>query len=367
MKKFLFISYVFLGLTLSLCSEVTQTFVSPAKGNFDCHSPTITKTVDGRLLVAWAGGSGAGKCDYPDIDEVGIWIAFLEGENWSKPERVVFRPKGEKCWNPVLVTLPSGEVLLFYKFGKDPRSWHGTCLHSLDHGRSWQEEILPAGILGPIKNSPLIEKERLICGTSMESGDACDPWQATSCYIEILFLETGKWRKIGPIELPGRRFGALQPALYRDAKGYLHMLCRDRAFKKGGIGFVWHAISFDDGEHWKEPVKTAIPNPDLAIDIGQLTKGALLLAYNNSHNTRYPLTLAISYDEGKTFENLVDIEKTRAEYPSIFCDSNAVHIVYAYTDNVTGQRRIKYFSFLEDDLTIWPSPKQPLSNDKGTP
>ena len=276
------------------------------------------------------------------------------GKTGSEPERVVFRPKGEKCWNPVLVTLPSGEVLLFYKFGKDPRSWHGACLHSLDQGRLWKEEILPAGILGPIKNSPLVEEERLICGTSMESGDLNDPWLATSCYVETLSLQTGKWRKVGPIELPGRKFGALQPALYRDDKGDLHMLCRDRAFKKGGIGFIWHTVSFDEGEHWEKPIQTALPNPDSAFDVKRLPNGLLLLAYNNSHYDRYPLTLAISRDEGKTFENLIDIEETRAEYPSIFCDNETVHIVYAYTDNVTGQRRIKCLSFLEKDFANWP-------------
>eukprot|EP00238_Polyblepharides_amylifera_P002490 CAMPEP_0196596096 /NCGR_PEP_ID=MMETSP1081-20130531/84160_1 /TAXON_ID=36882 /ORGANISM="Pyramimonas amylifera, Strain CCMP720" /LENGTH=41 /DNA_ID= /DNA_START= /DNA_END= /DNA_ORIENTATION= len=37
-------------------------------------------------------------------------------------------------WNPVVTTLPSGEVILFYKTGNSPSEWTGLVKRSTDGG-----------------------------------------------------------------------------------------------------------------------------------------------------------------------------------------------------------------------------------------
>jgi len=75
------------------------------------------------------------------------------------------------CWNPVLFTMPSKEILLFYKAGRNPQQWSGLLKRSCDEGASWSEaECLPAGIIGPAKNKPLLLPDgTLLCGSSIES------------------------------------------------------------------------------------------------------------------------------------------------------------------------------------------------------
>ena len=65
-------------------------------------------------------------------------------------------PPAVACWNPVLFLSRARTLMLFYKAGANPMSWSGYVKRSRDLGKTWsQEEQLPAGLLGPIKNKPI--------------------------------------------------------------------------------------------------------------------------------------------------------------------------------------------------------------------
>lgn len=56
------------------------------------------------------------------------------------------------CYNPVLFQYPDGELLLFYKIGKNVQDWTGYLIRSYNDGQTWTKpEALPEGFLGPIK------------------------------------------------------------------------------------------------------------------------------------------------------------------------------------------------------------------------
>ena len=143
-----------------------------------CHASTIVEVDPNTLLVAYFAGSAEGR---PDVC---IWtsrgnVQPDDTTRWDPP--VLTAEHKVPCWNPVLFKTNADELLLFYKAGPNPRTWSGYLKRSNDGGRSWSPaELLPAGILGPIKNKPIeLNDGRLICGSSVESH------QAWTCWIEI--------------------------------------------------------------------------------------------------------------------------------------------------------------------------------------
>ena len=138
-----------------------------------CHASTIVQTRDG-LAAAWFGGTAEGNKD------VGIWVSLLLGAKWSPPVEVATGVQGDgsrlPCWNPVLFQYHDGLLELFYKIGKNPREWWGMMMESSDAGKTWSSpRRLPAGILGPIKDKPvLLSDGTLLCPSSTEDAG----WQA---------------------------------------------------------------------------------------------------------------------------------------------------------------------------------------------
>ncbi len=120
------------------------------------------------------------------------------------------------------------------------------------------------------------------------------------------------------------------------------MFCRDRANKIGEKGFIWTAISTDDGLSWSELMQTSLPNPDSGIDVVDLGKGKLVLLYNHSHTVRYPLNLAISLDGGESW-SLPYVLDESGEFPSGFLASDGkLHVTYAKASGNKEQRRIRH-------------------------
>jgi len=321
---------------------ISEQFISQDGENFDCHGSSLID-VSGVLCAVWKGGPGTGKCNVDMKEKVGLWLSRFENDEWTKPEQIVDAP-GSVCWTPTLAKHPSGELLLFYRLGKDPQHAVGLCKRSLDQGLTWSEaEVLPAGILGPIKYKPVFDNAgNMICGSSAEVGAPEDVYKATACWVEILSAD-GQWSSHGPIEIPGKRFGALEPNLFWGKDGVLKMFCRDRSNKIGLEGWIFEAESKDNGKTWSELKKTAVPNSDSGFDLVSLGDGKMLLFFNNSHLNRYPLTVALSTDYGDSWTPVFDLESESGEFPSTIVDRQGfVHLTYAYMPTGKTQRQIKY-------------------------
>ena len=296
---------------------------------------------EGKYCAIWTGGRGAGKNNMNMRENVGLWLSIYEGNRWSEPKEIVGAPRSV-CWTPVLCKNALGELLLFYRIGPDPRQLVSLLKRSND-GLHWsKEEILPAGIVGPTKNRPLILKGTILSPSSVEVGGPQDVYKATACWIEISNDNGNHWKKVGPLELADRKFGVIEPALFYDMQGNLRILCRDRAHRIGEKGYIWMALSEDTGLHWSEFKRTDLPNPDSGIDVVDLGMGKLILIYNHSHTKRDPLNLAVSLDGGDTWSEPF-ILSSSGEAPSGMLSSDGlVHITYALTSGNNSQRRIKH-------------------------
>ena len=95
------------------------------------------------------------------------------------------------------------------------------------------------------------------------------------------------------------------------------------AVLRTSLGTVYKSYSHDNGENWTQPVSMGLTAPMSTPLIKRIPSTQdLLLIWNNifdpkhpdfqnGHGPRNPLTAAISRDEGKTWQNIKDIEDRR--------------------------------------------------------
>lgn len=289
------------------------------------HASTVVELKDGDVMAAWFGGTREGATD------VAIYGARLHNGQWS-PLTELARADGVPCWNPVLFHTRDGRLWLYYKYGKKPDSWAGARKFSLDEGRTWSaEERLPAGILGPIKDKPLVLPSGVVVSGSSDESHGWVVW------IERSVDNARTWTKFGPITIseksdvpdealhaavlkdlapsgashPPRETttGIIQPAVVSLGKHHLRFYARS----KSRSALIAVADSTDDGKTWSEPHFIAIPNPNSGIDAVSLKDGRVVLIFNNSFDQRTPLNLAVSTD-GDRFRIFKTLEDAPGEY-----------------------------------------------------
>jgi predicted neuraminidase len=311
---------------------ITNSFLFHAPPFAECHAATIVETSDGMLAAFFAG-------PHESHPETGIWTTRYSGGSWQELKEAVngVQSDGSRfaCWNPVLFRMPSGELLLFYKVGPSPMTWWGMLCRSHDNGRTWSlPERLPDGILGPIKNKPILRDDILLCPSSTESQE--NGWQVI---IEHT-ADVGKtWKRVGPLN-DGYHPGVIQPALVSLPEGSLLALCRTR-----GEGYIAVSRSADNGNTWDAMAPLSLPNPNSGLDAVTLSDGRLLLVYNHlvssPHWTvRSPLNVAISQN-GSDWDAVLVLESSPGEfsYPAVIQSSNgAIHILYTW--NRTNIRHV---------------------------
>jgi len=300
-----------------------------------CHASTIVESEPDKFLAAWFGGSREGA---PDVK---IYLArSADGVKWSTPE-IVAEEQGAPCWNPVLFhERKSHEIILYYKIGVNPQSWSGFFRRSKDFGKTWGESyIMPAGLLGPIKNKPIqLEDGAVLSPTSIES------YKNWACWVDRSVDGCRNWTRHGPIYHPKNSHGIIQPAILRRRDGSLFFLARSR-----GLGQVCLSNSRDGGLTWSPAEVVAdLPNPNSGIDAVTLADGRHVLVYNPTHMGRTPLAVAVSVDEGKTWKQALVLENEQGEfsYPAVIQAADAtVHITYTW-----NRQRIRHVTLEPKEL-----------------
>jgi predicted neuraminidase len=283
-----------------------------------CHGATIVETRPGQFLAAWFGGTREGATD------VAIWLSRYAGQR-SAPEKVA-EEKGQPCWNPVLFKeRRTGEVTLFYKAGPSPQQWSGFYRRSTDGATFGDSYILPAGLLGPIKNKPIqLADQTILAPTSVES------FKAWACWVERSVDGGRNWTKHGPIFHPQKPLGVIQPSILVRPDGSLFMIMRSTK----EIGQICSAESKDGGVTWSpaQPIQD-LPNPNSGIDAVTLADGRHVLVYNPTHQGRTPLVVSVASPDGKTWKQAVTLESEPGEYsyPAVIQASDgSIQVVYTW-------------------------------------
>ena len=136
--------------------------------------------------------------------------------------------------------------------------------------------------------------------------------------------------------------GAHEPSIVELRDGRLLCLLRTTQ------GCIYQAFSEDGGIHWSKPEPTHLDAPDSPPLVKRIpVTGDLLLLWNNvkSHSNwpRTPLTSAISMDDGKTWENIKDID-SRPDHDAAYAAITFLHdeaLLTYYTRPTTWARDSK--------------------------
>ena len=316
-------SALLLALAASALPAQTYEFVYETAPFASCHASTLLETKNGEILAAWFGGSKEGAND------VAIWMSRRTAAGWTAPQEVA-RHENTPTWNPVLFRTLDGVTWLYYKYGTSPREWSGAYRSSEDDGRTWSaSRPMPAGLLGPIKNKPLVLPDgTVISGTSVES------YRSWTSFAEISNDHAQTWTRSGPVVHPEEPYGIIQPTVVR-IPGGVRMFTRAR-----NIGHVCYADSFDGGRTWTPAWETELPNPNSGIDSAGLDDGRIVMIYNHTEKGRTPLNLAVSDDYGRTWKRFLDLETEPGEYsyPAIIQGADGdLHMTYTWK-----RQRVRY-------------------------
>lgn len=108
------------------------------------------------------------------------------------------------------------------------------------------------------------------------------------------------------------------------------------AWVRTNKGFQYFSRSYDNGNTWSDFSESSLISPLSPACIVQTDVGKkpLIAVWNNSISERKPLVIALSYDNGYTWQNNYTInDYSYSSYPAIFTlDDGEILIQYSYSD-----------------------------------
>ncbi|WP_149525333.1 sialidase family protein [Sphingobacterium hotanense] len=306
---------------------IDSSFVLPEVRPFaQAHASTLVHLQDDTFLIAWFGGTKEKDND------VGIWLTKGDGKQWSAPVEIA-KIREVPHWNPVLFKDANNDIILFFKVGSEISIWETWYIKSSDQGATWStaQELVAGdkGGRGPVRNKPIVLSDgSWLAGASNEDG----VWRP---FVDISkdqgkTWEASEYLTFNVDSLGGE--GMIQPTLWESDPGNVHMLLRSSG------GYIYRSDSKDYGKTWNPSYKIDLPNPNSGIDLAKMEDGLLCLLYNPDNKnwgSRADLRLAVSTDNGKTWKDLIDLEKGKEgdeySYPAIIQWGD--HIAMTYTWN----------------------------------
>lgn len=297
----------------------------------NCHASTVLPLDNGEILVSWFGGTAEGK------DDVKIYLSRRKDGVWSEPVKISVDEETPH-WNPVLFKLNDGRIALYFKYGKSINIvWKTFVTYSSDNGETWSTPVElvegdVSGGRGPVKNKPIyLADGTLIAPASHEPTK--ETWAA---FCDLSKDNGATWEKSPyvPAGIGEDLIPLIQPTLWQDDEGDVHMLLRSAKDK------IFRSDSTDGGKTWCKAYDTGLLNPNSGIDLVRDGKSVYLVYNPTSKNwgDRTPLLLAVSEDNGNTWENILTFEEVEVgreedveySYPAITTHNGKLHITYTY-------------------------------------
>ncbi|MBM4386365.1 MAG: exo-alpha-sialidase, partial [Deltaproteobacteria bacterium] len=300
----------------------------PPQYNCNHHGSTVIELPDKSIAAVWYHGVAE-----KSPDSRIIWSKWSPATGkWSQPEMLFDDPYRSEG-NPALWVNEKGDFFLFF-----PSIYGGTwdtakvrMIKSADGGKSWSEPVtLYDEYCWNARHEPL----------RLANGDILLP-----LYIECLalpsFIRSSDDFKTWTVhdELTPEYFldhtGQIQPSLILLEDGIVAAITRDGL----QTNRIKRMTSSDNGYTWTPSVPLGLPNSGTSVDWVRLMDGSVVVVFNNSPDSRFPLSAALSHDGGETFSAIRDVNAEcpgggcSYAYPSVTQSSLDGSIWVTYTHN----------------------------------
>jgi len=299
-----------------------------SEGNPRNSEAAIVELSDGRLLLAWSDFYDADISDHAAARISGKTSAD-GGRTWNDP--FVIQPNiGDiNVMSASLLRLQSGELGLAFLRKDSMSDCRALMRRSSDDGRTWTEPVCctPPERYHCVNNDRLVQlaSGRILVPASHTDDVERNPHFLSCCYYSDDGGDT--WRKGADVRLPG--YGADEPAVVELRDGRVWMLIRT------DLGHQYACHSGDGGVTWGNAEPLPLASPCSPASIKRIPEtGDLLMVWNNARDVRVPLTVAISRDEGASWEHIKDIETEPVSRPGVPWDGYAYASILCHQDRV---------------------------------
>jgi len=310
------------GTTQLVAAEEGPTknvLLPPGPGNPRNSEGDFIRLGDGRILFVYTHFTGGGG-DHSAAHLAGRYSSD-GGLTWTEEDVTIVRNEGG--WNVMsvsLLRLADGRIALFYARKNSLTDCRPYLRLSSDEAQTWSEPKLciedEVGYY-VLNNDRVVELKsgRLIVPVALHNTpDSKEPdWDGTiMCYLSDDSGATwrrGTSRLVGKTP-DGKRVTLQEPGVIELTSGRLMMFCRT------GSGCQYVSYSEDQGDTWSQFEPSNIIGPCSPASIERIPRtGDLFLVWNNHENVddahrgkRTPYNVAVSRDEGKTWEHTKTLE-----------------------------------------------------------
>jgi predicted neuraminidase len=170
----------------------------------------------------------------------------------------------------------------------------------------------------------------------------------------VLKSKDGKqWRPFGSLHIDERKVtphstgGVCEPGLVELQDGELYMLLRT------GTNFLYESCSRDNGVTWAAPVRSPLVSHNTPAALWRLEDrpGEIIAIWNRSPLNRYPLSVAISGDGGRSWSAPRDVATSdgpQVSYPNITQAADGAIVAVWQAQRKEGGRDIRWARFSRD-------------------
>ena len=323
-----------LAVGLSQAEEGLRTVVlqlPPGDNNPRNSEGDFVTLKDGRILFIYSRYTGTSSSDHAPAYLAG---RFSEdgGNTWSKEDVTIIENEGTmNVMSVSLLRLQNGSIALFYLRKNSQVDCIPMLRISTDEAKTWSSPV--ACIADKegyfvLNNNRVIQLKngRLLMAVALHESTG-NKFNGNGRLFSYYSDDNGATWHCG-LEVPNPlEIVAQEPGVIELKDGTIMM------FIRASGGFQQLSYSKDQGHTWSPMVASALPSPLSPASVARIpSTGDLLLVWNNNdggnpqtNGKRTPLTVAISKNEGKSWEHITNIESDPAGW---YC-----YIAIHFTEN----------------------------------
>ncbi len=289
--------------------------LSPGNDNPRNSEGDFVTLKDGRILFVYSRYTGTSSSDHGTAFLAGRYSSD-GGRTWTSTDEVIVEQEGKmNVMSVSLLRLQNGDIALFYLKKNSTSDCIPLMRTSKDEGKTWSAPVTcitdKEGYF-VLNNDRVIQLSngRLLMAVALHQTPQENKWSNAARLYSYYSDDNGQsWKPGGEVANPDK-IVMQEPGVIELKNGDIMMIIR------ANPGVQYKSYSSDKGLTWTPSEPTNIKSPLSPATIQRIpSTGDLLMVWNNNggeveamKGKRTPMTIAISKDDGKTWQHQRDLE-----------------------------------------------------------